>query len=225
MKKLIYLMALGLLVNIGCTKEQNAVPKEGSENPQESFYVYNMGGETPGWELVSADAMQLSSEQNSAEKSNSNSAHAHGDYTGFGGGTTISFSGTENNGGAHGSAEVWQASGPFEAHYTMETTSMVVDDNYAIYGGVITEVFVNTFPPPPPPPPGVPAPPCSPNSVGNYVYFTVYDNGQGSNASIDQYRGLTQSCFVKSDGGVSFPWFIFGQPSDVMNSSDKIKVN
>ena len=152
MKKLIYLVALGLLVNIGCTKEQSADPKEGSENPQESFYVYNMGGETPGWELVSADAMQLSSEQNSAEKSNSNSAHAHGNFTGFGGGTTISFSGTENNGGAHGSAEVIQTQGPFEAHYILETTSLVViNDGEAIYGGIITEVITNTFPNPPPP--------------------------------------------------------------------------
>jgi hypothetical protein len=222
MKKLIMLMSFGLILVTGCSKEGTSDQIE--QQATKIDYVLKQSNGTSAWETIEVD-LPMENASTAGNYARGESAHAHGDYTGFGGGTTISFSGTENNGGAHGSAEVWQASGPFEAHYIMETTSMVVDGNYAIYGGVITEVFVNTFPPPPPPPPGAPAPPCSPNSVGNYVYFTVYDNGQGSNAPVDQYRGIAQSCFIKGDGGVSFPWFIFGDPSDVMNSSDKIKVN
>jgi hypothetical protein len=223
MNKLIPLMALALLILVGCAKEE-MIPTmaDNQQSEESSIWVINTNSETPVWEVVTLNAQSSNS---AGVTSRSNSAHAHGNYTGFGGGTTISFSGTENDGGAHGSAEVQQVSGPFEAHYLLETTSMVVDGNYAIYGGIITEVIVNTFPAPPPPPPGVPAPPCNPNSVGNYVYFTVYDNGQGNNAPADQYRGIAQSCSIKEDGGVSFPWFIFGAPSDVMNESDEIKVN
>lgn len=222
MKKLIIAMVLGSVILTGCSKEQATDQIE--DQTADSVYVLKQSNNGMVWEAMEVEASNNNPIEN-GDNSRSQSTHTHGEYTGFGGGTTITFSGTQNNGGAHGSAEVRQVSGPFEAHYILETTSVVVDGNEAIYGGVITDVLVNTFPSPPPPPPGVPAPPCNPNSVGNYVYFTVFDNGQGANAPTDQYRGLTQSCFIKADGGVSFPWFIFGSPRDVMNSSDKIKVN
>lgn len=225
MKKLLTLSTLLLALMFGCAKEETTPTDVDYQQVEEpgSMWIMNNDSDSPTWEVISLD--KLPSNSSSSVTTRSNSAHAHGNYTGFGGGTTISFSGTENNGGAHGSAEVHQVYGSFEAHYLLETTSMVVDGNYAIYGGIITEVIVNTFPSPPPPPPGAPAPPCNPNSVGNYVYFTVYDNGQGNNAPADQYRGLSQSCSIRMDGGVNFPWFILGAPSDVMNASDKIKVN
>lgn len=210
-------MSFGLLLFTACSKEEDN--NQNAEQAVDSVLVLKENNGTLVWETME---VKNSTNENQGR---ANSAHTHGDYTGFGGGVTISFSGTENNGGAHGSAEVRQESGPFVAHYLLETTSVVVEGNYAIYGGIITEVLVNSFPPPPPPPPGAPAPPCSPNSVGNYVYFTVYDNGQGSNAPADQYRGLFQSCAEQPNGAYNFPWFIFGSPSDVMNESDKIKVN
>ncbi len=225
MKKLFFLSTLLLTLIFGCVKEETTptdVDYQQVEEPS-SVWIMNNDSDSPTWEGISLDV--LPSNSSSSATTRSNSAHAHGNYTGLGGGLTISFSGTENNGGAHGSAEVQQAFGPFEAHYLLETTSMVVDGNYAIYGGIITEVIVNTFPSPPPPPPGAPAPPCNPNSVGNHVYFSVYDNGQGNNAPADQYRGLFQTCSINEAGGVSFPWFFYGDPSDVMNASDKIKVN
>lgn len=223
MKKLIPLMALALIILVGCAKEETTpTVADNQQAEKSSLWILNTDGDSPVWEITTQDGQ---SSHSGRATSRSNSAHAHGNYTAFGGSTTISFSGTENNGGVHGSAEVQQAFGPFEAHYLLETTSMVVDGNYAIYGGLITEVIVNTFPPPPPPPPGAPAPPCNPNSVGNHVYFTVYDNGQGNNAPADQYRGLSQTCSIQEDGGVSFPWFIYGPPSDVENEGDKIKVN
>lgn len=225
MNKLFPLFILALVVLVGCAKEETTPTVADNQQVEEpgSVWTMNNDSDSPTWEVISLD--ELPSNSSSSATTRTNSAHAHGNYTGFGGGTTISFSGTENNGGAHGSAEIHQVSGPFEAHYLLETTSMVVDGNYAIYGGIITEMIVNTFPSPPPPPPGFPAPPCNPNTVGNHVYFTVYDNGQGNNAPADQYRGLIQSCSISMNGAVNFPWFIFGAPSDVMNESDKIKVN
>jgi hypothetical protein len=219
MKKSIFIMSIIALTMLGCSKSEEANLDE-----QDLVWVLNQKDQNLVWNSIEIDNSD-NNETINDDFSRGNSSHTHGNYTGFGGGITIVFSGTENNGGAHGSAEILQEAGPFTAHYLMETTSVVVNDNYAIYGGTITEVLVNTFPPPPPPPPGVPAPPCNPNEVGNYVYFTVYDNGQGNNAPADQYRGLFQSCTESLDGAETFPWFIFGQPSDVMNPSDKIKVN
>ena len=223
-----FLMSLGLFVLVGCAKEettQSAVDYQQVEEPA-SVWIMNNDSDSPTWEGVILDELPSSSITSATTRSNS--AHAHGDYTGYNGSVTISFSGTENNGGVHGSAEVRLTGGPFEAHYILETTSMVVDGNEAIYGGIITEVIVNTFPPPPPPPgcPGAPyCPPCSPNSVGSYTYFKVFDKGQGNNAPADQYQGLIGVCNAFPDGGASFPWSILGSPNDVENEGDKIKVN
>ena len=218
----------------GCAKEETTptdVDYQQLEEPG-SVWIINNDSDSPTWEVISLD--ELPSNSSSSATTRSNSAHAHGDYTGFGGSVTISFSGTENNGGTHGSAEIRQVWGPFEAHVILETTSVVVDGNEAIYGGVITEVIVNTFPLPPPPPPcptfpNCPPPPpppaCNPNSLGSHTYFKVFDNGQGNNAPADQYQGLFNTCNASPDGAASFPWFIFGTPNNVEGESDKIKVN
>jgi hypothetical protein len=217
MNKLIYLMSLGLLVNIGCSKEQSQDPKQGAEIQQESIYVYNMFGETPGWELIPADAMQASSEQNSAVKSNSNSAHTHGNIEGF-----VTFSGTQNNGGTHGSAEILTPA----LHLMMETVSVVLigeDQNQAVYGGLITEVISNTIPPPP----FGSIPLCRQYIEGNYLYFSVIDNGQGNNAEPDQFSLWTfVECEELEDGGASKNWaFIFGYWPVNSETNDKVKVN
>jgi|TARA_R110002051_G_scaffold8316_1_gene35018 hypothetical protein len=228
MKKSILLMAFSFILFTACST-QDAIDQI-EEESSDVVYVLKQANGASNWEAMEVDLSQSNS-LNNRDFSRGQSEHAHGDYTGFGGSTTISFSGTENNGGAHGSAEVHRTFGPFEAHYILETTSVVVDGNEAIYGGIITEVIVNTFPLPPPPPPcptfpNCPPPPsCNPNDVGNYVYFKVLDSGQGSNASPDKYQGLFQSCNIFSDGAASFPWFIFGSPNDVENASDNIKVN
>jgi len=95
------------------------------------------------------------------------SAHAHGDYPG------VEFSGTQNNGGTHGSATL--SLGPFT--FTVDTECVMVEGNEAVYGGTITSRVG------PPPPPGAPM------NIGDYVYIKVFDNGQGSNADPDQFYG------------------------------------
>ena len=155
-------MVFGSFLLTGCSKEQ--ATDQIDEQTADTVYVLKQSNGASAWEVMEVTLP----ENNASENGNSNrgqSAHAHGDYTGFSGSITVSFSGTENNGGAHGTAEVRQVAGPFEAHYILETTSMVVNGNEAIYGGIITEVITNTFPimPPPPPPPPCPTfPNCPP---------------------------------------------------------------
>lgn len=231
MKKLIPLMTLALLVLFGCAKEEttpNAVSTDNQNVGESSVWVINANSDSPVWESVSQDDLQSNS--SASATSRSNSAHTHGNFTG--GALTITFSGTQNNGGPHGSAEFIQSFGPFTAHVILETYCVSVDGNEAVYGGIVTEVIENNFPPPPPPPPCPncpPPPPCNPLDIGSYVYFKVVDNGQGNNAPLDQYYGITfATCNgIPCDAGL--PWFFGldeeGNPFDVEGENDKIKVN
>ena len=226
-------MSIGLFLLAGCSEENVNTQIELQKG--ESVNVHLFDGANLVWETIPLE--ELTNEQSksniaSDKTSNGNSVHAHGDFHGFGG--TFSFSGTQNNGGAHGSAEIEISSGggPFggpvgTAHFILETTSVVMvnvaGEEGAVYGGIVTEVIVNTLPPPPPFPPSD----CVKYDLGTYVYFLVKDNGQGNNAPADQYRNvLIPTCDELADGGASFYWdLFFFSWNDVGEASDKIKVN
>ena len=205
------------------------------ELKESSTFIYNANGESQTWEETSLKELSSHSSTKITRRSNGNSVHTHGDFHGLSG--VLSFSGTENNGGPHGSAEIQLSPGTGTAHVILETSSVVIvsvdGEDGAVYGGVITEVIENTIPPPPPPPPpppGVPPPPppaCQPLDLGTFVYFLVKDNGQGNNAPADEYRSvLVARCDEYVEGGAEFPWdfFLFAW-SEVEEESDEIKVN
>jgi len=228
MKKLTFLFAIALVFFYGCEKQESIPSDELQQNDGKalSMNVLVFDGDVLAWETVSIDGQHQTPASTTLKQSNS--AHTHGIIHGLGGNGVTTFSGTQNNGGTHGSAEM-QFSGPgYSLHVKMETSSVVIlgsDENEAVYGGLITEVIENTIPPPPPPPPGFPPPLCNRFDEGTYVYFCVKDNGQGNNAPADQYKGvLISSCQGLGDGGASFPWFFFAW-TDVSDPSDKIKVN
>ena len=218
-------MSLVILLFSSCSKEETN--DQITETTANSAFVFNQSDGTIDFNFIAMDESE-----NPIITNRGNSIHAHGDFNLNGG--AISFSGTQNNGGAHGTAEFNYTFGPFgTAHVLLETVSVVsISENDAIYGGIITEVIENTvmFPPPPPcptfpncPPPPPPAP-CDPYELGTYVYFVVIDNGEGINAPSDQYNNaLLNTCFADPNGGSNVPWFLFGN-SDV-GPNDKIKVN
>jgi len=240
MKRLTFLLAFALIFFYGCNKQETnpAADNQQVGTSGASTWILNLEGETPVWEFITISDQHIN--PGSATLKQGNSAHAHGNITGFGGPGYTTFSGTQNNGGAHGSAEIQFSAQGGNLHIKLETASVVVlgdDGNEAIYGGLITEVIENTIPqppppPPPPPPPGgnpppppPPPPACDKFELGTYVYIVVKDNGQGNNAPLDEYRPFIYStCDALSDGGKFFPWFLFGWV-DVSDESDKIKVN
>ena len=67
------------------------------------MYVLNVAGETPFYEEIYVSLEERSNNTSGTEKSSPNSANTHGEITEFGGGLNITFSGTQNNGGSHGS--------------------------------------------------------------------------------------------------------------------------
>lgn len=193
MKKLIPLMALALVILVGCAKEEittAALSTADQQVEESSVWVMNTDGDSPVWEAVTSDELQSTqSYSGSSATSRSNSAHTHGDlaFNVY----SLSWSGTENNGGPHGSAIVEQTWSGGIAQFILETACVSVEGNEAVYVGIITEA-INPPPAPPPPPPcpsfpNCPPPPPNPYSVGNSVFFKVIDNGQGNNAPSDQH--------------------------------------
>lgn len=151
-------MSISLIVLTGCSKEDSN--EQIVETTSDLVWVYSLDGTLLTQETASTNVLP-------GRSNNGNSAHAHGDFPG------VEFSGTENNGGAHGSATV--SLGPWT--FTLETECVMVEGNEAVYGGTITERT------------GPPSPPGAPFNIGDHAYFKVFDNGQGNNADPDQFYG------------------------------------
>jgi hypothetical protein len=204
MKKVILSMSIGLLLLASCSKENADTQIE--EQTAALVGVYNFDGKVMGTLEINEP---LSDSNGNTNRGNGNSAHTHGS---FGPPNVISaFSGTENNGGAHGSANV--RIGPWD--FILETECVMVEENEAVYGGTITEING------PQTPPGFP-------EVGDGLYFRVIDNGQGSNADPDQVTLAFLVAFGGSSAcGILTPnnpvWDLFGN-GDV-SEPGSIKVN
>jgi hypothetical protein len=175
MKNLMPLMALALVFLIGCAKEETT-PSFLNTDVQQldkiNSFVLNLDGDIPVWQAATLEEVP-STQSNSRPatyRGNGNSAHTHGDFPG------VEFSGTQNNGGTHGSATL--NLGPWT--FTCETECVMIEGNEAVYGGTITD---RTGPPPPP---------GAPFNIGDYAYIKVIDNGQGNNADPDQFYGRIQ---------------------------------
>jgi hypothetical protein len=194
MKKLTLLFAFALVFFYACNKQESTPTADNQqvESTDNSAYVLNLSDENPVWELVALDEL-LGNQSNSGftylKGNNGNSAHTHGDIA-FGP-YSLSWSGTENNGGSHGSAILELTWSGGIAQFTLETECVMVDGNEAVYAGIITQILNAPPPPPPPPPcptfPNCPPPPPNPYTLGNHVTFKVIDNGQGNNAPPDEH--------------------------------------
>ena len=173
MKKTVYLIAFALVVLYGCAKEESNVVIE--EQSADLVWAFNNLDGVQEWETMSINELPSNSDFTTTRGNNGNSAHTHGDYT-FDI-TSFSWSGTQNNGGTHGSGiSEFRFGPPFGTVYlTLATECVTVDGNEAVYGGTFTEVQNNPFPP------------GGPFEVGNAIYFKVMDNGQGNNAPPDQH--------------------------------------
>jgi len=211
MKKAVYLVAFALVVLYGCAKEESNVLIE--EQSADRVWVFNNLDGIQEWETTSINELPSDSYV-THNRGNGNSTHTHGDYVWSTLSATYEFSGTENNGGTHGSAYMTLPFPPFETiELTLETECVnVFEGNVAIYGATITESVNDLF--------GIFA-------VGNIVYIKVIDNGQGNNADPDQ-RSPTTIISTFSECGTLSPsderWDQFG-PNEDIQEPGSVKVN
>ncbi len=224
MKNVTLLMSFGLLLLSSCSTEELTPTTSNLEESIPSYFVTSVStNEGNVLETILFDPQETGL-VSAIERGSGNSAHTHGEYSM--GGDSITFSGTENGGGIHGSAVYKTSNGTSSAHVILETICVWIDPintNEAIYAGVITEVIENTFPPVVFPPPG---PTLEIYQLDDKIYFKVIDNGQGDNALPDEHQGVV---FATINGstfpscGVSLPWYL-GTRTDV-NAPGLIKVN
>lgn len=180
MKKIVLSMSIGLLLLGGCSEENLVTQIE--EQTGDLVYIFNINSENPVWEAIILDELESTqsiSNYVSTRENNGNSVHTHGDL----GPIIQEWSGTQNNGGVHGSASLLLFG---FSEVTMETECVMVEDNEAVYGGTITEI----------------SPPFGPPfEIGAIFYFKVIDNGQGNNAPADQYNPIIIIAPVGSPSG------------------------
>ncbi len=218
MKKIVLSMSIGLLLLGGCSEENLVTQIE--EQTGDLVYVFNSNSENPVWEAIILDELEstqsisldeLESTQSISnyaltEHNNENSAHTHGDL----GPIIQEWSGTQNNGGVHGSASLLLFG---FSEVTMETECVMVEDNEAVYGGTITEI----------------SPPFGPFQIGAVIYFKVIDNGQGNNAPADQINPISLIVPVgePSQCDVFTPSFFLWDvlPNDDVPEPGSVKVN
>lgn len=197
-----------ILIAASCSEDESAEQIE--QQTADVVFTYKADGANATWEtnfngetiVYTSNAITAPSRANNGE-----SGHTHGDFPG------VSFSGTQNNGGTHGSATVQL--GP--SNWTLETECVMIEGNEAVYGGIITEA--------------INPPPFGTMKVGDYCYFKVFDNGQGSNADPDQFHGFirfsgTSQYGVYTPSSAAWPPFFYGIPMIVdVEEPGSIKVN
>ena len=211
-------MSIGLLFFVGCTTENAELQTE--QQFEERVYVFNNNGEDSTWEtktLKDFQSLYSGSSIVTNRANNGNSAHTHGSFDAAP--FTFNWSGTENNGGTHGSAVVTQEFGPSVVTIIMETGCVNVVGNEAVYGGLVTEVENSPFPPG-----------AGPYAIGNIVFFKVIDNGQGNNAPADQYVQTLVSttspleCETLGQPDFSF-WSLPFFPTNDVEEPGSVKIN
>jgi hypothetical protein len=176
MKKTMLLVTFGLFLLTGCSEE--TIDTQIEQKSDLSFYVLKtINGET-SWEEQTFDAeIHMNPTRVSQKSNNGNSTHTHGSLDSQG--LQITWSGTDNNGGAHGTATISQQLGPFDIIVTVETDCINSDGNLAVYTGRVISAEGNN--------PGFLG---FIFGVGGQASFRVIDNGQGNKAPADQFGGL-----------------------------------
>ena len=138
MKNLTLLFALGLILVTGCTKDESY--KQIEEQTINSVYVLNQLDGSPAWETILIQDLQNSSTR-TYFKNNGNDAHTNGYYVPASrDAMTITWSGTQTINGGHGMASIQQSTPNFSFDIILETECVTMDENQAVYGGVITQV-------------------------------------------------------------------------------------
>jgi hypothetical protein len=184
-QKLFLLALVPLLIFQGCSDDEMSPKME-----ETGSYLYRIDGGNSTWEYLTSEETVTPP---IVQMRNGNSAHTHGDFDL--GATIADWSGTQNNGGTHGSATLTIQTRTF----TLETECVMVEGNEAVYGGTITAIEGFGFPP---------------IDVGDIAYFKVFDNGQSNNAPADQLNGLVRfskvsRCDIWTPGSAAWPNELF----------------
>jgi hypothetical protein len=169
MKNSIFLMAMGLILLSGCSKDESN--EQITQQFVDSVYVSKQIDGNTIWKTMSRD--ELPNESVDTHLRFNGNAHTSGYFSLPSREViNITWTGTQNDNRFLGSAELEQSAPGYSFHFIMETECVTVDGNEAVYGGIITEVIQTSGNPPP-------------IGVDWRFYFKVIDGGRGGNTGFD----------------------------------------
>lgn len=209
-------MAVGIFALASCNKSDDQSLKQSNASNSNIVYVADLRLANPLENLIeisSEDFLKNYSSNAVPSLKKGKSSHAHGNFT-WGPTANFTFSGTQNKGGSHGTATLtFPAPDPTQTVVIyLDTECVTIQDSAATYSGSITQVDNYVLPPN-----------VGPFALGNIVSFNVIDNGEGVNASPDQYSLVFY--FSPPALGCSAPSnFAFFPIANVL-PGEKIKIN
>ncbi len=171
MKNLIIPMTFGLILLIGCSKDESFEPTE--EQTIDSVYILKQIDGTTIWETTAIDGL-TGKNFNYPTDDHNLYGHTNGAFMpAYRDEVIITWSGTEDGTGTRGSAELQMSTPAYSFHFILETECVTVDGDAAVYGGIIVEVVQTSGNPPP-------------FGVNWRFYFKVIDSEQGGGVNYDQ---------------------------------------
>ena len=171
MKNSIFLIAIGLVLLTGCSKDESFEPTE--EQTIDTVYVLKQIDGTTTMETIPLDG-QNGVDYTYTEDNPYENGFTNGLYISSSRETNIiTWSGFTDETGNYGNAVLQMSTPGYSLHLILETECVTVDGNAAVYGGIITEVVERTGNAPP-------------FGVNWRFYFKVVDNEEGNGVNIDQ---------------------------------------
>ena len=170
MKNTIFLIACGLILLTGCSKDESN--EQITDQSIDSVYVSKQINGATIWETMSRDELPGESDD-TYSRVNDYNAHTDGYFNPNNREPVIiSWTGTETNQQFEGSAELQMSTPSYSFHFIMETECITVDGNEAVYGGIINKVVQISGNAPP-------------FGVHWRFYFKVIDGEHGGNVNFD----------------------------------------
>ena len=186
MKKSILLIGLGLILLTGCSKDdsieqinEQAIEQINEQTTDVVYVTRQLDGNTI-WETMEIDIDDIN------PYSDTTDPRGYGFTTGLYKPLNtypllIKWTGTKDENGYSGSAEIRMTTPSYSFHFIMETECVTVIDNVAMYGGLITQVVEKTS--------NLPIDPL-PFGINWRFYFKVIDNEVSRHSNVDKISSL-----------------------------------
>lgn len=198
-----------ILILIGCQKPDDSSPQESKD----IAYVLHLNDPFFMYEIIPSNLNNPTQQNTTVNRGGV--LRAHGNFSGYEGLITLSFSGTINNSGTHGNAHFNKVLANGNLHLKMDTKCLTIVDNEAVYAGIVTEIIETPFPPGT----GI-------IDIDSVLYFKVKDNGSGQNSPRDQYSPVVIIGSPRGGCASFSPDSPIWEPLvDVTHQNDNIKIN
>ncbi|MFY0631777.1 MAG: hypothetical protein JXR05_15535 [Flavobacteriaceae bacterium] len=139
MKNLILRITLGFLLLTGCSTDESFESME--EQTTNSIYVLEQNTDQSTFRTIDIDNLQSSPNNFDFIRTDNSIGHTSGLFIPTkNNATVLSWSAYKDESGTYGTAELQIATRTYSMHLMMEAECIMIEDNEAVYGAIITQV-------------------------------------------------------------------------------------